>query len=565
MKFSIVIPTHQRRDIVRRNVSALARQVQKDFEVVVVDDGSSDGTAPALRRLNVRFPLTVIEQGNSGAGQARNAGAAVATGEVLLFLDDDMEADPRLLAEHDRSHREGADVVLGDLPLHRESPRNLLSWGVGLWARVRLERLTAPGAEIGLRDLLTGQLSISRANYERIGGFDPSFTRNGLFGGEDSDFAYRIFRSGLRIVFNPAAISYQYYDVDPALYLRRAREGGRSEQELILKHPERAEDWRGPDFQRRRERWLLGPLVVAPEAISWPLRAGVAALARTGHTGKRLRRLFFSVRTMEHLRGARLTRAANSTGRAVVLAYHAIADLGHDPVLSRYGVPAARFAAQLDALASQGWTFVDLNAVLGALAGERPLPRRALLVTFDDGYADFLSAACPLLRERRIPAVLFAVADRMGGTNTWDREIGASALELLDADGLRAVGTRGVEVGSHGASHRSLAGLAPAELATEVEGSAARLEALKLPRPRAFSYPYGEWTPEAATAVRDARYQAAFTVSPGVVQRSADRYTLPRIQVCGDDTPGKLRLKLATAGWPAPWRERLLRWARARA
>ena len=54
---------------------------------------------------------------------------------MLLFLDDDMEADPRLLAEHERSHREGADVVLGDLPLHPDSPRNLLSWGVGAWAR----------------------------------------------------------------------------------------------------------------------------------------------------------------------------------------------------------------------------------------------------------------------------------------------------------------------------------------------------------------------------------------------------------------------------------------------
>jgi len=313
MRFSVVIPTYQRRATALRTVAALDRQSERDFEAIVVVDGSTDGSAAALRALEVGFPLRVLEQANRGAAEARNAGIAAAAGELLLTLDDDMEADPAMLGEHDRSHREGADVVLGDLPLAPGSPPNMLSWGVGEWARSRCERLSAPGAVIGLGDLLTGQLSISRAAYEDVGGFDASFTREGMFGGEDIDFGYRLIEAGYEIVFNPAAISRQYYDVDPALYLRRAREAGRARQELMLKHPELARGLGpGPSFKTRRSRWALTPFVLAPAALAAPLRAGAVALARSGRTDPRSRRLFFAVRTMESLRGGRLARRVSA-------------------------------------------------------------------------------------------------------------------------------------------------------------------------------------------------------------------------------------------------------------
>ena len=109
-RFSVIVPTHQRRERVVHNVEALAGQELASFEAIVVVDGSTDGTAAALRELDLPFPLTVVEQDNQGAAEARNAGARAAVGEILLFLDDDMEAAPSLLAEHDRSHRAGADL-----------------------------------------------------------------------------------------------------------------------------------------------------------------------------------------------------------------------------------------------------------------------------------------------------------------------------------------------------------------------------------------------------------------------------------------------------------------------
>jgi peptidoglycan/xylan/chitin deacetylase (PgdA/CDA1 family)/GT2 family glycosyltransferase len=559
VRFSVVIPTFQRRETVVRSVRALEHQTERDFEAVVVVDGSTDGSAEALRQLELSFPLTVLEQPNSGRAEACNSGAATAQGELLLFLDDDMEADPQLLVEHDRSQREGVDLVLGHVPLHPASPQNLLSWGAGLWAETRRERLTAPDAEVQTDDLITGQCSIARRVFQELGGFDASFTREGLFGGEDIDFGYRLLKGGYRVAFNPAAVSHQLYDVDPAAYLKRSYEAGRSEQELILKHPQQATGlWHGPRLRTRRSMLLLGPLVVAPRALSWPLRAGAAGLVRWGVRGRWLRDLFWGLRTMEHLRGARDVRRRLSTGRAVVLCYHAVADLSGDPVLAEYGIAPDRFAGQLRWLGRLGRRFVDLDAVLLALRGDAHLPRRAVLVTFDDCYADLASAAA-LLRRKEVPALAFAVASYVGGTNVWDRGIGAGAIRLLDADGLRALPQQGVEVGSHSSTHPLLSRVPREGLDKELRGSADTFASLGLSRPRAFAYPHGDWSPEVAEAVAEAGYEVAFTVDPGAAARGSHRYALPRIEVLASDGLFSLIVKIATASWPEPLRKRAAR------
>ncbi len=559
-RFSIVIPTHQRREIVARMVAALAAQSCRDFDATVVVDGSTDGTATALRELSLPFPLTVIEQANAGAAAARNAGAAASAGEILLFLDDDMEADPELLAEHDRSHREGADLVLGDLPLHPDSPPNLLSSGVGLWSAERRRRLEDSGSDLELGDLLTGQLSVSRDAFVRLGGFDTSLTREGLFGGEDIDFGHRARRLGLRIAFNPAAISRQYYDVDPEAYLRRSFEVGRSQRELAMKHPAHAAAFgEGPELHTRKSRLLLGPFVALPAAFLRPVRDRVVAMVRGGRDTPRMRRLFFGLRTVEHLRGERQTRRALSTGSFRALAYHAIEEAPPGDPAGRWSVTPARFAAHVRALRRLGFRFVSLDQVARALRGEAPLPRRAVLLTFDDAYVDLLSAAAPVLRAADAPAVVFAVTGFLGGENEWDRKIGAAPRRLLDEAGLREAAALGIEVGSHSDSHVPLREVDAGQLEREVTVSAARIAAIGLPRPRAFCYPYGDCDEAVARAVADAGYEMAFTIWPGVGSRAGDRYLLPRIEVVAEDTPKDLVLKIATASLRDRWRRPLLR------
>jgi peptidoglycan/xylan/chitin deacetylase (PgdA/CDA1 family) len=241
-------------------------------------------------------------------------------------------------------------------------------------------------------------------------------------------------------------------------------------------------------------------------------------------------------------------------GRAplAVLLYHAIADLEDDPLLARYSVPPGLFAEHLDYLGRRGWAFVSLEQVLAAFDRGRPLPPRAVLVTFDDAYADLLHTAGPVLAQRGIPAVAFAVAGQIGGTNAWDSRNGATELDLLDEDGLRAVSALGIEIGAHTVTHRPLTEVPAAELEEELGGAARALEGAGVPRPRAFAYPYGDWSPRVADAVAEAGYEIAFSVDRGSVRTDANRYALPRIAVHADDTGRGLHRKLTVATLPPP-------------
>ena len=234
---------------------------------------------------------------------------------------------------------------------------------------------------------------------------------------------------------------------------------------------------------------------------------------------------------MERQRVVRMSRRPSPTGTAVVLAYHAVADSETDRVLRRYSVPPERFARQLEALIAAGWNFIDADVLLEAVAGERRLPRRAALVTFDDGYEDFAHAAVPELTRLGIPAVVFVLPGRLGKTNSWDEGIGAGTMRLMAPDTLRRIAGQGIEIGSHGMSHRSMGALEPNAAAGEMRDSAAALGALGLGRPRLFAYPYGDCPPAAQAAARDAGYAAAFTNTPGVVSRGCNLYALPRLQV----------------------------------
>jgi glycosyltransferase involved in cell wall biosynthesis len=181
--FSIVIPTFQRRKSVCDAVRALSAQdYDGAIELIVVVDGSTDGTAEALRKLACPFRLLVVEQTNCGAAAARNRGAAEATGEIILFLDDDMLAQPDLVAQHARMYREGAQSVIGDFPTDGWSPAGFLT--DSLVEQAHWER---DGGPLTPFDVFTGQLSVRRSIFEELEGFDASFTADGTYGNEDLD------------------------------------------------------------------------------------------------------------------------------------------------------------------------------------------------------------------------------------------------------------------------------------------------------------------------------------------------------------------------------------------
>jgi peptidoglycan/xylan/chitin deacetylase (PgdA/CDA1 family)/glycosyltransferase involved in cell wall biosynthesis len=539
VKFSVVIPTFNRRDVVSASILALEQQrFSEPFEVIVVVDGSSDGTASQLRSLEVSFPLIVLEQINSGASAARNCGAQAACGDILLFLDDDMEADPDLLAEHERCHNSGTEMVIGHMPLHPDSPEGILKRGVSTWAEERLARLTSPGAKPALHDLLTGQFSIRKQTFDAVGGFDTAFTQGGAFGNEDIDFGYRIQQRGLRIVFNPRAVSWQRYVVRPDEYLRQRRDIGRADVVFARKYPERINEilaLSGAHHWKNRFLWrpVLKVPMVAPLLAETLRRSSLALIDRS--EGFLARRLFKEAISVQYWSGVEESGGLPRDDPPRVLAYHSISELPGKSPLSPYAIPPAIFEKQIDTLLAAGFRFVDADTVLNYLFKRSVLPRRAVLLTFDDCYADLLHSALPILQARRIPAVAFAVSGQIGGVNAWDRKIGAPELRLLNSDELRTLASAGVEIGAHSRTHRMLPSVPDSELNAEVEGSTSDLQALGLPRPRLFSYPHGAWDERVVTALRAAGLASAFSVRSAPLRPGLNPFALPRIEILSSD------------------------------
>lgn len=544
MRLSVVIPSYQRRELVLTAVTSLARQdFALPFEVIVVVDGSTDQTREALESLPTPFPLRVLYQRNRGAAAARSAGGAAARGEILLFMDDDMEADPGLLSAHDRAHRSGAGIVIGHIPLHRESLSGVLSTWVNRWVELRQERLRRPHAEVRVTDLVGGQISVLRAAFDEVGGFDARLTEGGTFGNEDIEFGYRLLQRGHRAVFAPEAVSWQRYSIRPQTFLRQSRESGGASVMFARKHPEMA----GAVFQRSVNRTRFRVLD-SLRIVAWPVRALALALVERGFEGNFTERLFFTAQALEFCRGLREAGGMPRERTLRVLAYHAIEQRDRDSRFARYEIQPEAFRRHVKTLLRCGGHFVSANEVAHFLRGTGGLPRRPMLITFDDCYTSVLEHALPILREYGVPAIAFAVTACTGGQNEWSSAPAADRLRLLDEDGLRRIAAGGVEIGSHSRTHPRLSQASTHRVQAEIFGSRDDLKHLGFDNVRFFAYPFGEVSDEARRAVAAAGYDAAFTVEPGVVRTGTDRFLLPRVEILRGDDGWRLVWKVVVAG-----------------
>lgn len=557
-EFSIVIPTFNRRDVLIQSMNALATaRAPWPCELVVVDDGSTDGSAQAARELAMPLPTRVISQQNSGAAAARNRGASEARGEFLLFLDDDMAADAELLVEHSRALRAGADAVVGQIPLHPDTPPSLLTSGLQTWVTEREQRLSKTNGQLTLGDLLTGQLSVRAELFAGIDGFDTRFTAGGTFGAEDTDFLYRLLRSGAQVRFAAGAISYQRYVVTPEQNLKQWRLAGRADTILVRKHPELANQL----IRQHRGRTAMGLTIRAatgrlPAVVEHSAGQAVLTRVAAGRTDRPTRWAFSQLRDAHYWKGAReqggLT-AESADGRSVrVLAYHAVADVDH-PAPSRYLVPPRLLEQQLSALSAAGFHFISATELLDGLAGRR-LPPRAILVTFDDGYVSVHHTARHILARLAIPAVAFVVTGLVGRWNEWDARAPVPKLPLMDRAQLAELVAQGWELGTHTRTHPHLRGVSASQLADEVAGSRKDLAELGLGTPRLLAYPYGQHSSRVRAAAERAGYDAAFAV--GRANNGLDagsRFDLLRMEVAGDLSAAAL-VRLALRPPPRRWR-----------
>ena len=209
MNLSVVIPTYNRVDRLKRVLAALEKQTYPvtNYEVIVVSDGSIDDTNEYMQTVETSQRLIFIEQTNSGPATARNRGLERATGEIVLFIDDDVVPSPNLLAEHLRCHESYQEdiVVLGPMltpPDFRMS--SWIWWEQTMLVKQYTSMLTGKWKPTA-RQFYTGNSSVARRHLIEVGGFDPTFRR-----AEDLELAYRLADLGLDFVFNSEAIGHHY-------------------------------------------------------------------------------------------------------------------------------------------------------------------------------------------------------------------------------------------------------------------------------------------------------------------------------------------------------------------
>jgi len=229
---SVVIPTKDRAGALARTLDALQAQEAGDasLEVVVVDNGSSDGTLEQVRaRGGAGVAIHLLEQPEGGPAAARNAGVAAASGELLLFLGDDTEPEDRgLLRAHLDLHAGRPEPTYGVLGRITWTPHRpvtpFMRWLENGGPQFHYCDL-APGPVDAASYFYSSHASVKRAFLERVGGFDERFPTAAV---EDTELGVRLADAGFELDYHPELLVLHDHPTTPEQSLRRSIAVGRS-------------------------------------------------------------------------------------------------------------------------------------------------------------------------------------------------------------------------------------------------------------------------------------------------------------------------------------------------
>jgi GT2 family glycosyltransferase len=226
-RISVVVCTYNGARTLAECLESLKRLQYPDYEVIVVDDGSTDATTQIARASGFR----VVDEGRQGLSGARNSGMRAATGEIIAYIDDDAHADPHWLSHLATTFRHTRHVALGgpNLPPPGDGPiAACVSNSPGNPVHVLLtddEAEHVPGCNLAVR----------RANLLAIGGFDPRFDR----AGDDVDVCWRLRDRGWTLGYSPAAVVWHHRRGSIRAFWRQQFHYGAAEAQLEAKFPER--------------------------------------------------------------------------------------------------------------------------------------------------------------------------------------------------------------------------------------------------------------------------------------------------------------------------------------
>lgn len=566
---SVIIPSYNRADAVVRLVRALVADLDQaaSSEIVVVLDGSTDDSADRLHEIAESgvHGLIVQWQQNRGRAAARNAGIAASSGNILLFLDDDVVPVGPIVSHHLRAHQT-ADAVLGRIThgATSQEPGYMTDLSIE-FHESRHARLLNPITSIDATEVFAGNLSVKRSWLDRVGVFDEEFSG---YGCEDWDLGERLLAAGATIAYCPGAEVIHYAGVTNERWLRNASEEAVTQLHLIRKHNRLVCHTEiGALYETGlAERLLSYGAIAWPGAAPLVARVGMAGAKLGGAIGSRrvaraglLKswRMAFWSSVSAAVGSSRETRSRfRYHGR--ILCYHRISD-AHNPALAEWAVTPDAFRKQMRYLHTNGYEAVTARELLSAFAEGRSLPP-TVAITFDDGYLDVIENAAPILQEFGFPATMYIVPGRVGTSAEWDTRYGGEMAPLASACELRSVIDAGWEIGHHTRTHPDLTELSDEHLTEEIETARHELETLVDSPVTTFAYPFGLHDRRVRSAVKTAGFDGALAFGTRAASSRSPEFATERVAVlrehsmidfrlllwCGWDLSGAIRFALGT-------------------
>jgi glycosyltransferase involved in cell wall biosynthesis len=274
---SVVVPTYNRVDRLRSVLQAFADQTVgvDTFELIVISDGSTDGTDEYLTGNELPLRVTVLTQINSGPGAARNRGLEVSRAEIVLFIDDDVIPASTLIAEHLAAQSELSDtVVIGPMLTPDDHPMSpWVDWEQRMLYK-QYDAMRTGVYSATARQFYTGNASIPRRHLIACNGFDETFRR-----AEDVELAFRLDDAGVKFHFHPEARGFHYAERGFESWCDIAHTYGRND---VIFARQDGREWLPPFMVWAFSKHHLVVKVLTRTSIRWPRvgRAVVSSLQR---------------------------------------------------------------------------------------------------------------------------------------------------------------------------------------------------------------------------------------------------------------------------------------------
>jgi peptidoglycan/xylan/chitin deacetylase (PgdA/CDA1 family) len=232
-----------------------------------------------------------------------------------------------------------------------------------------------------------------------------------------------------------------------------------------------------------------------------------------------------------------------------ILMYHSISQSAN-PKFKQYTVAPALFAAQMDFLQQHAYTPLNATQLINALTGTSALPKRPVVITFDDGFADFYHNALPVLIRCKFTATLHITTGFVDKTSRWMQREGETERPMLSWNQIVEISNNGIECGAHSHSHPKLDTLPRPMVRDEIVRSKELIEDHVGQKVSSFAYPFGYHTPAVRQLVQEIGFSSACTMNLTTSSHTTEHFALERLMVTPSTSIDTFRTLLAEAERP---------------